>query len=239
MELQPIKRVSISEQVFGQFKQKIIEGEWKQGEKLPSENELSESLAVSRVTVRQAIHKLVVLGLADTKSGEGTFVKALEPGVFMQHMIPVAYLSPRDTLEVLDFRYVIEVETAAMAAQRCQPEDVVELQQQFERMMDARGNYWDFSKADLEFHLLTARITRNSLIIETYSILRDILEVCMNKTVEHLGVEIGIPYHKRLIEAFARGDAPEAKEIMRAHMIATRKEFEAALQKMDSKQQYS
>lgn len=229
MEFKPVKRASISEQVFNQLKQKVLEGEWTQGEKLPSENELADKLGVSRVTIRQGLQKLVALGLAETRLGEGTFVRELTPGTLMQSVIPVAYLSARTTMEVLDFRYVIEVETAALAAERCQPEDVEMLRNQLDTMLAAKGDFWAFSRADLDFHLMIAQITRNSMIVETYTILRDVLEACMKETVESLGVELGIPYHKRLIEYFEKKDPEAAKECMRAHMISTRNEFERAL----------
>lgn len=229
MEFKPVKRANMSDQVFEQLKQKVIEGEWAQGHKLPSENDLAENFQVSRVTIRHAIHKLVALGLAETKLGEGTFIRELNPGIMMQAMIPVAYLSPRDTMEVLDFRYILEIETTGMAVERCTQEDIGLLEQQLQVMLGAKGDYWAFSDADLDFHMLIARITRNSLIIETYSILRDILEVCMKKTVSSLGVEIGIPYHRSIIEAFKNHNPKQAKDVMRNHMASTRREFEQAL----------
>ena len=230
MEFKTVRRESICDQVFEQIKQKIIEGEWQQGKSLPSENELAVTFGVSRVTVRQAIQKLGSLGITETLVGKGTFVKTLETGTYMQNLIPMAYLTPRNTLEVLDFRYVIEVETAALAAQRCKEQDVEELEKQLEEMQQAKGDSWAFAQADLEFHMLVANITGNSLIVETYSILQDILAACMKDTVENLGVEIGIPYHVQLIEVFAANDSEGAKEIMRKHMISTRKQFEQVLQ---------
>lgn len=225
MKIQPVKRANISDQVFDQLKRNVIEGKWEQGEKLPSENELAEAFQVSRVTIRNAIHRLVALGLAETKFGEGTFIKELNAGMPMRSMIPMAYLSPRNTLEVLDFRRVLEIETAGIAAEHCTEDDAAALKKQIQVMLDAKGDYLAFSKADLDFHMIIAKITRNSLIIETFGILRDILDACMKDTVENLGVEIGIPFHYRLIEAFEQRDAGKARDIMREHMASTRKEF--------------
>ena len=76
--VKPIKRVSVGEQVFTQLKELLVQGEWKPGEKLPSENELAAQFGVSRITVRQALQKLGALGLVETRLGEGSFVKQLE-----------------------------------------------------------------------------------------------------------------------------------------------------------------
>ena len=55
MALKQITRVNIAEKVFEQLRDQILQGTWKEGEKLPSEQELTETLGVSRSAVRQAI----------------------------------------------------------------------------------------------------------------------------------------------------------------------------------------
>lgn len=111
MSLKQVKKANITEQVFTQLKQQIISGEWKQGDRLPSENELGEILGVSRVTVRQALQKLTVLGLVETRSGDGSYITN-NLGALMNIMVPVAYLNNNDVLQVLEFRKVIEAESA-------------------------------------------------------------------------------------------------------------------------------
>ena len=70
-----LKKQDIKEQVFQQLLSKIQSGEWKPGEKLPSENELTKAMGVSRITVREAIQKLVAINLVETYQGKGSFVK--------------------------------------------------------------------------------------------------------------------------------------------------------------------
>lgn len=53
MAIQKISRASIGDQVYQQMKDQIVNGEWKAGDRLPSENELAEQFGVSRVTVRE------------------------------------------------------------------------------------------------------------------------------------------------------------------------------------------
>lgn len=52
----------------------IDEGDWKSGAKIPSENELAEQFAVSRMTVNRAIKELEADGVVDRVQGKGTFV---------------------------------------------------------------------------------------------------------------------------------------------------------------------
>ena len=91
MEIRPIERTNVGEQVFDQLKQLLIEGTWTPGQRLPSENELANMLHVSRVTVRQALQKLSALDLIETRLGEGSFVKKIDVGSNMNALIPVMF----------------------------------------------------------------------------------------------------------------------------------------------------
>ena len=103
MALKPIKRVNIAEQVFEQLRDQILHGVWKEGEKLPSEQELTETLGVSRSSIRQAIRTLSDYGLVETRNGTGTYVKRQILGNYMLNIIPLGDLQTRDIVEVLDF----------------------------------------------------------------------------------------------------------------------------------------
>jgi GntR family transcriptional regulator len=56
------------------FRQRIWKGIWKEGEKLPSLEQLVAEFEVARVTVRQAVERLTRDGLVSPQRGRGTFV---------------------------------------------------------------------------------------------------------------------------------------------------------------------
>jgi GntR family transcriptional regulator len=56
------------------FRQRIVKGVWKEGDKLPSLEQLVDEFEVARVTVRQAIERLTRDGLVLPQRGRGTFV---------------------------------------------------------------------------------------------------------------------------------------------------------------------
>ena len=62
--------------IHDQIKKDIDEGSWKIGERLPSERDLAEEFAVSRMTLRQAISLLVEEGVLERRVGSGTFVSS-------------------------------------------------------------------------------------------------------------------------------------------------------------------
>ena len=62
--------------IHDQIKKDIDEGNWKIGERLPSERDLAEEFEVSRMTLRQAISLLVEEGVLERRVGSGTFVSS-------------------------------------------------------------------------------------------------------------------------------------------------------------------
>lgn len=227
MALKPIKRVNIAEQVFEQLRDQILHGVWKEGEKLPSEQELTETLGVSRSSIRQAIRTLSDYGLVETRNGTGTYVKRQILGNYMLNIIPLGDLQTRDIVEVLDFLCLIEDSVAAMAVERCTPSDLSELMEIHSRLIAARDqkDLEALTNVDVEFHSKIAMITQNSLVIQTYALLLDFLQPVMHRIYITLGAEEGIPYHENLIKAFCEHDAVNAKKVMGAHAQNRREKF--------------
>ena len=85
----------------------IQRGDFKPGEKLPSERELQSLLGISRATIRQALNDLASSGLIYTRSGKGTYVAQLRiaasliPRVsFSTHMRRLGYIPSTKLLEM-------------------------------------------------------------------------------------------------------------------------------------------
>jgi GntR family transcriptional repressor for pyruvate dehydrogenase complex len=225
LALHAIKRTNISEQVFNQMKQQLLEGAWIAGQKLPSENELAEAFGVSRITVRQALQKLTVLGLIETRLGEGSFVKEFTPGTYMNAMIPAMYLSSSSVEEVLEFRLIMEVETAGIAALKATDEDIEKLSSSLARMEAYCNDINRYTREDFRFHMILAEITKNSLVIRLMELLTDILEATIQNVTKIIGDEIGLKYHRLILEAVTNHDYDMAKTAMHDHVETTLKNF--------------
>ena len=77
------KPVSKCDYVVEHLKDKIISGTYRDGDQLPTEPQLCEQYGVSRITIREALKKLNMMGLVDIRQGKGTFVKTVDLSVFM------------------------------------------------------------------------------------------------------------------------------------------------------------
>lgn len=220
MGIKPIKKVHVGEQVLYQLKKMLIDGEWGPGSKIPSENELADLFDVSRITVRQALQKLNALGLIETRLGDGSYVRDLNVGDSMNALIPVMYLGEQTASDVFEFRQIIETGCTRLAVKRATERDIEELKSILVKMTKCRDNsdIKNFSKADLEFHLKIAQITRNTLFIKTNSILQDVLEQSMDDVIDKMGFENGLYYHEQIIKAIEDRNEEKAAEMMKEHI---------------------
>ncbi|MDR3120527.1 MAG: FadR family transcriptional regulator [Clostridiales bacterium] len=221
MGISAIQKTNVSEQVYEQLREQLLAGEWRPDDKLPSENELAALFGVSRVTVRQALQRMAAQGLLETRLGEGTFVRRYTPGLFMANVIPAAFLTGSPLADVLEFRRMIEAPTAELAIQKATDGDILALGEIYERMSAARLSDKAFFRADFEFHLQFALMTRNSLLAETYRVLQDIFLYGMKEVVRARGHSQGLYYHGLLLEAARGRDAVRCGKIMAEHIENT------------------
>ena len=141
--------------------------QFKPGDKMPSERALSEIFEVSRSSVREAIRILTEKGLLESRRGDGTYVCALETGPLTQTLIDLVDKESIMFDNVMDFRRAIEPAIAALAAERCTPDQLARLkviacEQQLRHL-----NGDNDGELDAQFHEMLAECTGNPLFVET------------------------------------------------------------------------
>lgn len=221
MPISPINRSMISEQVYEQIKGGIVRGEWEPGAKLPSENELSQMFNVSRVPIREALRKLNAFGVVETRQGEGTYVATLTAGNFMNSLLPILILNKKNMMDILQYRTLVEGESAALAACNATAENISLLQSNVQEIVRIAKSCPEFSHADLRFHTLVAQATQNTLIAGIANVIQDILFGYYRKINEIMGIERAIRYHTLIFESIRNGDADNARKWMNEHIRTT------------------
>ena len=227
MEVSPVKRISVSEQIFEQLKEKITSGELQPGEKLPSENELCRLYGVSRTTIRQALANLSSLELIETKFGEGSFVKQTNIGDVISSLLNTPRLSKESILEVIEFRQIIEPPVAKLACKKAADRDVKLLRTLYRNMVEHQNDLAAFTKYDREFHLAIARISGNAHIVRIFDIISDVLHSAFDDIVSKRGNSAGIKYHGMILNAFEIRDDYAVYRIMQEHMDDMRSDYES------------
>lgn len=226
MGLTAIKKESIGEQVLAQMKEQILSGEWKEGTKIPSENQLCDTFGVSRVTVRQAIQKLVALGLLETRLGEGSYVKGFNLESFIKGVIPPEYLTTGDLIEVMRFRVHFEPMVAAWAALSVTDAQIEEMEETLRNMIAYEEDHEKYVVYDNEFHMLLTRSTENQIASFFGEMIKNVMTQSMKVITESFGTDHGIQCHRRIIDALKEHDAEKARQEMFYHVDHRMKEYE-------------
>jgi GntR family transcriptional repressor for pyruvate dehydrogenase complex len=216
--IQKIKAESLRTQVYSTLKEKLMQGAWHEGEKLPSEHEFCAMFGVSRVTIRAALQQLEILGLVETKQGGGTFVKQFSISRNMDTLHPLIQLQQnQDLITVMEYRKIVEKGTIGLAQEKIVPEDFALLEETYTTMIDETRSIDEFIRADFAFHCQLARISQNSMIIKVFELLHEILFTAMRDIV-HLAGRTGPSFHRKIIDALKKGDKAECEALMEAHI---------------------
>ncbi len=216
-----VKRSTIKEQIVVQLRDQIVRGVWPPGTKIPSENELTRRLGVSRVSLREALQNLASLGLLESRQGGGTYVREYSGEVMFNPLFPMLALDKTDVLNVLEYRRIVEKGTVALVMEKAGAKEIDELEAAYREMVRQKKDAHAFARADLDFHLALARATGNPIIIKVNDIIRNILSVSMDKIVLSLGVSDGLSYHRRILDAIKAHKADAAESLMEEHILKT------------------
>jgi len=229
--LKSIKKESLRSQVYVQLKSQLMEGVWKVGEKMPSENALCQTFGVSRVTVRAAIQQLEILGLVETRHGGGNFVRDFSTINAMDAFHPLIQINEnQDVITVLEYRKIIEKGAIGLAAPKITKKDIVFLEETYATMLACTNDAKKHANADYLFHYRLVQIAQNPIVAKVYGIINVILSTAMVDIVDMLGCEIGLRYHRKLIDALKDNDKGKCEALMDAHIEET---IQAILHKKD------
>lgn len=187
-----IEKISVVDQVGDEIKDKIISGEWKPGDKLPSESEIAQIYGVNRLSVRMALQKLITLGIIETRVGEGSFVREFSFYPVLSEMADfISYGSRMD--DIREIRYLIERASALKAAENHSEEDASILSEALENYCRHFDRYnedhsvatWhDFVDADLELHVQIVRMSNNRLYLEIYQMIQKLISLHISSLIE-------------------------------------------------------
>ncbi len=158
MPLQSIESRRLYRQIADQIRALITTGEYQTGARLPPERDLARQLGVSRPSVREALIALEVEGLVEVRIGSGIYVQSqvARPGSD-QHLAPGPF-------ELLRARWVIEGETAALAAKSARAPQLAAIGEALRAMEDEAHRGAMPLAGDRLFHLRIAEATGNGVL---------------------------------------------------------------------------
>jgi len=230
LDLRPIRTKKIYEEIVQQIKDLISEGNLKPGDRLPSERELSERLAVSRASVREALSALAALGVIDIRPGEGTFIQNIRNNDIVQSLAMALLMDRKTVKELLEARQALESEAAFLAARRAGLDDLAKIAAILEDMRQDLEKGIIGEEADLRFHLSIAEATKNSVLARLMHTVSDTMRQALRTSRMSLYTNPGNPellfeQHIAIYEAIKARNPRGARKAMNQHLIFVEREL--------------
>ena len=206
------------------------------GDKLLPERQLADLLAVSRPSLREALHILQAQGLVQIKHGQGTYIQ--EP-VVAQELRASVMTKTHGLNELFDAREVLEVPASKWAAEKAQKEDIRLLQATLNQIDTITAiepiDYDQLQVLDAKFHLTIVGIAGNRFINQTLNVLQDVMRMSMETTLRLPGrSEISRREHYEILAAIENGDGELASKLTLQHITGARKTALADVKKKEN-----
>ncbi len=225
-------------QIVDQIRKLIESGELKAGDRLLPERELCLQFGTSRASMREAFSVLETLGMIESRSGQGNFIKTDSNEISIDGEFMKALLMDHEPFEIYETRLEIEPSMAAYAAERATDGEREELRHQVEVLNEIGDRlekdltfFEDYMEEDRKFHLIVGRAAHNKVLFIVFSAVNLMMKEDHWKKVKSKGVlkegnlQVYKTEHTQICEAICTRRPEEARLYMRKHILDIRKDL--------------
>jgi GntR family transcriptional regulator, galactonate operon transcriptional repressor len=229
-----LPRQNLSELVVQQIGLSIMRNDFKPGEALSSEPELSLQFNVSRPVVREALKILGTKGLIESRPKTGTRIRPrVEWNLLDPAVIGWLYeVGPDQSFldSLCEVRLMFEPITARLAAARASDDEIKTIEECYRRMEEGVSSPETYIPADLEFHAAICAAAHNEMLQKITATLATPLQASRVVTSRLPGANLAaMPVHRAVMEAICKRDEQAAEEAMRKLVILTTDDIHRAL----------
>ena len=213
-----IQRTKLCEDVANHIIEHIRSQRWEIGTKLPAEPELAQLYGVSRATIRSAVKGLQLSGILRARSGSGTYVADSAYLVLETRELASVMADPENLYSLVQTRYILEPQLAALAAKNATKEEVSQLFEILDTMELSQDRHALMTHGYL-FHQAVAEFSHNSVLYGFFQSAAGQLRGL--RSLDTLTLETfleGIAEHRAIAKAISEGDDALAKQLMRSHL---------------------
>jgi GntR family transcriptional repressor for pyruvate dehydrogenase complex len=213
--------------VIDQILSSIQDGSLKAGERLPSEAKLAELTGVGRTSVREALAALRLMGVVETRVGDGSYVRESAGVEIAANGIAQAIEKSEEAQQLQEARAVFECGLVRLAVLRWSPEKQERFEGLLSDMSDAaeRECYDDYIRLHRDFHLKLAQATDNAILERTEGSFLEFMDHEGWQDMERQSLlpdcgdylQESLMAHRLVIDAIAGGDPVAAAEQMEKH----------------------
>ncbi|ORB31523.1 FadR/GntR family transcriptional regulator [Mycolicibacterium parafortuitum] len=237
--LSPVRQIPAHELVVDQMRRALELGQFRPGDRLPTERELSEMLDVSRTTVRTAVAVLEREGLIAVRRGRGGGFTVQAPHVDPAEMRRELRRNKRAIRDAFDYRIVVETGATRLAAARRRAIDLADLRKLLGGMESALNialqeqsaqRTIEFQTLDTAFHMGIAQAAQNDRLLDAVGDARRRMWLPVGAIFGRLEPNAN-DFHESILEAIEEREPELAASRMEAHINDTRNTLESWLKR--------
>ncbi len=225
------ERRSAVDTVIDRFKQLLMSGALRSGDRIPSETELSISFQTSRSSVREAVKTLAGFGVLDVRHGDGTYISESMSKSLFDHLIFQLLATSSDRRYLIELRNILEIGVIVLATDNVTQEDMEAIEaangvvKEMYRSMDFELD--DLCEAETRFHFALSAATHNPLLEKLYNFTFELFMPSIRKSAEinqelkrnnqKIKTDAGT-VHEAIVESLRRRDHKLAREAVAASL---------------------
>lgn len=218
----PLERTTLAGAAFEQLIANVVHGKWKAGERLPAERELCRQLGIARTTLREALKAMELVGMLDSRIGEGTFVCPRSEFLSRPLLWAFTGTNQAELADLMEARVFMERDLAGLAAERATPEELINIQSSIVMMGEKIALGESVLDADMAFHLAVAQAAHNEVLANAAQLIRSVLKYWIHLKLMIRDVpEMAIERHKAIYAAIRSRNPESARRLMQDHLNET------------------
>ncbi len=221
----PESQLKPKDQIIQYIRRSLNDGSLKPNTRLPSERSLAERFNISRSAVREALKTLENFGILKTLPQSGSVIVGLDIHAIDGLLSDIIKLDAADFASLVEMRVILEVSAARLCAERCDKEDIENMERMLDSYIEATNNPTtsaaERTNRDFAYHRAIAMGSKNSVlrsmqmfispeIMSTYST----QDICANDT----SPSTALKDHQLILKYIKEGDADRAAQEMSRHL---------------------
>jgi GntR family transcriptional repressor for pyruvate dehydrogenase complex len=171
----PVRRTTLTAAAFDQLISHVVNGDWKAGDRIPPERDLCQQLGMARTSLREALKAMELVGMVDSRVGDGTFVCPRSEFLSRPLLWAFTGTDSAEFQEIMEARIIIEESLAALAAQRGSEQEIKAIGETVQMLQDSIARDEPILEVDMAFHLAIARASHNNPLANAVQLLRNLM----------------------------------------------------------------
>ena len=212
--IRPISKKKYYETISEQIEQAILSGEWAEGSRVPTEDELANIFQVGRGSIREAITNLQMSNVLVSSPGIGTYVADNAVACINNNQLADTLNNPESLDEKLIARQILEPLLAYYAAENASLVDIAKMQEAIDKEKKCSGLECWAQNAHL-FHVAIGEACHSKILITLF---KSIEESTRKKKIEEItdpdSIAERIEKHQAVLEAIKKKDSVSAYHLM-------------------------